>query len=81
MSLESSLKTVLSSSRIDTIVFSAHSYRSGSLTSAYNKRISLNDILKTEDWNNAYTFVSHYFAHTSDTPVGQIILNESTPEG
>ena len=27
------------------------------------------------------TFINHYYVHASDTPVGQIILNEFPPEG
>ena len=32
-------------------------------------------ILKTGDWTNADTFLKHYYAHASDSPVGQLILN------
>ena len=41
-----------------------------------SKGVYLNDILKTGDWTDADTFVNHYYAQTSDTPVGQIILYE-----
>ena len=44
-------KTVLSLSGFDTKVFSAHS--NASLLSAYNKGVSLNDILKPEYWTIA----------------------------
>ena len=64
------LKTVLSLSGIDTQVFFAHSYRGASLSSAYNKGVSLNDILKAVNWTNADSFLNHYYAHASDTPVG-----------
>ena len=46
---------------------------------AYNKGVSLDDILKAGAWINADTFINHYYA--SDTPVSQIILNVSPPEG
>ena len=75
------LKTILSLSGIDTKVFSAHLYRGVSLYSEYNKGVSLNDILNAGDWINAYTFISHYYVHASDTPASQIILNKSPPEG
>ena len=72
------LKTVhhtVSLSGIDTNVFSAYSYRGDSLSSAYNKGVSLDsDILKAGDWTNADTSLSHYCAHVSNSPVGQIIL-------
>ena len=54
--------------------FSADSFRGVSVSSAYNKRVSLNDSLKAGDFTNSDTFLN-YFAYTSDTPVGQIILN------
>ena len=49
VSLARWLKCVLSLSGIVTKVFSAHSYRGASLSSAYNKGLSLNDILKAGD--------------------------------
>ena len=70
------LKTVLSLSGIDTKVFSAHSYRGASLSSAYNNGVSLDAILKAGDWTNADTLVNQFYAYTSYTPVGQMILNE-----
>ena len=70
------LKNIVSLSGIDTKGFSAHSYRWASLSSAYNKGASLNDILKSGAWTNADTFINHYYAHVSDTAVGQIILDE-----
>ena len=61
---------------MDTKVFSAHSYRDVSLSSAYNKGVSFSNILKTGAWINADTFMNHYYANSSDTPIGQIMLNE-----
>ena len=49
--------------------FSAHSYRDASLSSAYNKEVSLNDILKAGAWTNADTFVNRYYAHVTHAPV------------
>ena len=74
LSLARWFKTVLSLSGIDTKDFSAHSYKSASLSSAYNKGVPLN-ILKRGNWTNADTFLKHYYAHASDSPVGQLILN------
>ena len=54
-------------SRIDTKGFFAQSYKGASLFSAYNKGVSLNDILKAGDWTNADNFLNHYYAHASDT--------------
>ena len=62
--------TVFSLSGIGTKVFSAHSYRGTWLSFAYNKGVSLNDILKVGD-----SFSNHYYAHASNTSVDQIILN------
>ena len=60
--------------------FSAHSYRSASLSSAYNKGVSLHVILKARNWTNADIFLNHHYVHASDAPVGEIILNESPSE-
>ena len=51
------------------------------LSSAYNKGVSLNDILKAGDWADKDTFLRYYYVHAFDTPVGQIILYESTLTG
>ena len=75
------LRSVLSLSRMDIKVFSAHPYRGVSLSSAYSKRVSLNDILKAGAWTNADSIINHYYAHASDSPVDQIILNESPHVG
>ena len=55
--------------------------RDASLSSAYNEGVSLGDILKVGDWTNADTYLNHYYACTSDNPVGQMILKESPPDG
>ena len=81
VSLARWLISVLPSSGIDTKVFSVHSYRGVSLSTACNNGVTLNDILKVGDWTNADTFLNQYYAHVSRTPVGQIILNESPLEG
>jgi len=77
------LKSVLSLSGIDTKVFFLfiHIEVLQYTYSACNKGVSLNDIFKPGDWTNADTFINHYSAHASNTPVGQIILNESPLEG
>ena len=51
------------------------------LQSAYNKGVSLIDILKPGALTNADTFINYYYTHTSDTPDGKIILNESQLKG
>ena len=73
------LKTVLKAAGIDTEVFSAHSYRGASLSSAYSKGVSLSEIVRSGDWSSTETFLTHYFGHSIDTPVGQIILSQSSP--
>ena len=77
VSLARWLISVLPSSGIDTKVFSVHSYRGVSLSTACNNGVTLNDILKVGDWTNADIFLNHYYAHASDTLLSQIILNES----
>ena len=73
------LKTVLYLSGIDTKVFSAHSFRGASLSSAYTKGVSISDIMSAGDWKQAETFFAHYYAPASNTPVGQIILSQHQP--
>lgn len=73
------LKTILSLSGVDTKVFQAHSFRGASLSSAYSKGVSLNDIMKAGDWRQVETFFKHYNAPASNTPVGQIILDQNQP--
>ena len=73
------LKSVLQAAGIDTGVFSAHSYRGASLSSAYAKGVSLTEIVRAGDWSSADTFLTHYFGHSVDTPVGQIILSQPPP--
>ena len=51
------LKTVLAVFAINNNDFSAHSYRGASLSSAYNKGVSLNNILKAGDRTNAPSLV------------------------
>ena len=80
LEIERWLESVLSLSGINTKDFSAHSYRGASLSSAHNKEVSLNDILKTGDWTIVDTFINHYYGHASDIPVSQIILIDCTPE-
>ena len=55
------IKSVLSSSGIDTAVFKAHSVRSASTSHAYNNLgVSVADILRTADWTNEKTFRKYY---------------------
>ena len=57
------LKSVLSlvDAKIDSKVFSDHSYRGDSLSFAYNKGVSLNDTFKAGDWPNEDIFSNHYY--------------------
>ena len=71
------LKQTLFKAKIDTKMFSAHSYRGASLSSAYSKGISIREIVAAGDWTNADTFHKHYFGHSIDSPVGRIILSQA----
>ena len=71
------LKTVLALAGIDTKIFSAHSYRGSSLSSAYNAGASINDIMTAGQWKKASTFERFYNARANNTPVGKLILEQS----
>ena len=69
------LTSVLKLAGIDTSHFSAHSYRGAGLSAAYSKGVPLDKIIAHGDWKNCETFKKHYDAPSSDTPIGQVILN------
>ena len=75
------LKSVLLSAGIDTKIFSAHSYRGASLSSAFAKGVSITDIISAGDWANSTTFFNHYLAPSSNSSVGQIILSQTPQPG
>ena len=80
--LASWLKTILSLSGIDTkhfflLIHIEVLYYPLHITKEYLSTI----FLKAGDCTNADTFLNHYYAHASNAPVGQIILNESSIEG
>ena len=55
------LKTVLELSGIDVSVFKSHSYRSASVSAAYNKGCSMSSILKAADWRSDKNFYKFYY--------------------
>lgn len=55
------LKDVLSSAGIDVNRFKAHSYRGASVSAAFSKGCSLQDILKTADWKSDKNFRKFYY--------------------
>ena len=75
------LKFALSLAEIDTSVYSAHSYRGSGLSNAYSKGVRIEEIVKAGDWKNVQTFFSHYLGHSSNSPVGQIILENNSHQG
>ena len=54
------LKSVLSSARVDTSVFKAHSTRGASFSKATMAGVTLQTILSTADWSSAGTFKKFY---------------------
>ena len=72
------LKIALKCSGIDTTIFSAHSYRGSSLSSAFSKGVNISDIISAGNWTNQTTFFNHYFAHSTSSPIGQIILSSDS---
>lgn len=54
------LKSVLFLSGVNTDKFKAHSFRSASTSVAYMSGVTLNDIMKTANWQSAKTFKKFY---------------------
>ena len=59
------IKCVLKSSGIDTKVFSAHSTRSASTSTAKNNNFPLAEIMRQAGWSNETTFKNFYFRQTT----------------
>lgn len=68
------LTMVLKSSKIDTSVFQAHSYRGAGLSKALSSGASISQIIKAGNWTNSSTFNTFYNAPAFDTEIGKIIL-------
>ena len=59
------LTLVLKIAKIDTSIFKAHSFRGASLSHAYSKGASINQIVAAGNWTNASTFFRFYNAPSS----------------
>lgn len=68
------LKKVLHLAGIDTSIFKAHSYRGASLSHAFNKGAPIEDITKAGNWKKSSTFFKNYFAPSSSSTIGNLIL-------
>ena len=55
------IKDLLQDAGVDTNVFKAHSARGASATAAYNKGVSMQEILQTADWSKDSTFRGFYY--------------------
>lgn len=54
------MKSILKAAGIDTEIYTAHSFRGASTSTALAQGVSLQDIINTADWANASTFVKFY---------------------
>ena len=54
------IKTIFSLTGINANIFTAHSTRAASSSTAKNAGVSLTDILQMEDWTNTATFSKFY---------------------
>ena len=70
------LKSTLGQAGIDVQQFSAHSIRGAGLSSAYNHGANIKQIVESGSWTNTGTFLKHYLAPESNSPVGKIILKQ-----
>ena len=55
------IKDLLQDAGVDINVFKAHSARGASATAAYNKGVSMQEILQTADWSKDSTFRRFYY--------------------
>lgn len=72
------LKEVLQRSGIDDKIFSAHSYRSASISAAFAGGVQLKEILKTANWSNAKTFYTFYKRELSNPFSDTVLQTTST---
>lgn len=70
------LKCTLGQAGIDTQQFTAHSIRGAGLSAAFSHGANIKQIIDAGSWTNTGTFIKHYLAPESDSPVGQIILKQ-----
>ena len=69
------MKSMLRAAGIDTNVYTAHSFRSASTSTAFAQGVSLQDILHTADWTNASTFARFYNKQTEDSTFAASVLS------
>jgi hypothetical protein len=74
------LKTVLTLSGIDSSLFKAHSFRSASVSAAYDGGCSLDKILKSADWKSDKNFYKFYYragVNTSDMSFNRAVFKQT----
>lgn len=69
------LKAVMEEAGVDISVYSAHSIRGASATSAEKQGVSMNDILKMADWSTESTFRRFYYRPTKTTSFAEAVLS------
>lgn len=69
------LKNVLVDSGIDVSIFSAHSYRGATTSCAYNKGVSIEEIMSKASWSNAKIFKDFYFKPVDGCDFADAVLN------
>jgi hypothetical protein len=71
------LKSLLQAAGIDISIFSAHSVRGASSTTAANMGITTNDILKAADWSSESVFQKFYYKSTENPSFGRAVLDSA----
>jgi len=69
------LKRLLEVAGVDTSIFSAHSIRGASSSTASNMGISTSDILRTADWSSESVFEKFYYKSIQDPAYGRAVLS------
>ena len=70
------LTLVLKIAKIDTSIFTAHSFRGAGLSKALSKGAPISQIVSSGNWSNVSTFLNYYNAPSYDSEIGNIILND-----
>ena len=69
------LKDLLQEAGVDTSIFKTHSARGASTTAAYNKGVSMQEILQTADWSKDSTFRRFYYRPSENANYAMKVLS------
>ena len=74
------IKDLLSQAGVDLSFFKAHSARGASATAAFNKGVTIENILQAADWSTDSTFRRFYYRPSHSAVYGQKVLQPASSE-